>query len=69
MIALTSNNGGSSFHAYNDGELIGHIRVQRGLTGEKYLASVDRDGEEESAGKEFDSPDEALKWIEKRLTV
>lgn len=66
MIALNSRDGGSSFQVYDDGELIGHIRKQKGLTGDKYLPSVDKDGEEESAGKEFDSPQDALQWIEKQ---
>lgn len=65
MIALKSRDGGSSFQVYNDGELIGHINRQKGLTGDKYLAEVDRDGEKGGSGKEFDSPQEALQWIEK----
>ena len=69
MIALKSNTGGSSFQVYNDGKPIGHIRMQRGLTGEKYLASIERNGQEESNGKEYDSPNDALKWIEKQITV
>ena len=66
MIALRSTDGDRSFQVYDDDKLIGHIRMQIGLTGEKYLASVDKDGEEEGAEKEFNSPDEALKWIEKQ---
>lgn len=66
MIALNSRDGGSSFQVYNDGEPIGNILRQSGLSGDKYLASVAKDGEEDSAGKEFDSPDEALKWIDKQ---
>jgi hypothetical protein len=66
MIALRSTDGDRSFTVYDDGEPIGHISLQIGLTGEKYLASIDKDGEENSAGKEFKSPDEALKWIEKQ---
>ena len=64
MIALRSTDGDRSFQVYDDEELIGHIRMQIGLTGEKYLASFDKDGKEESAGKEFYSPYDALKWIE-----
>ena len=66
MIALRSTDGDLSFQVYDDGEPIGHIRMQIGLTGEKYLASFDKNGEENSAEKEFNSPDEALKWIEKQ---
>lgn len=65
MIALNSRDGGSSFQVYEDDKLIGHIRRQEGPTGDKYLALVDKDGAEESAGKEFDSPQDALLWIEK----
>jgi hypothetical protein len=68
MIALRSTDGDRSFQVYDDGELIGHIRMQIGLTGEKYLASVDKDGEEKSAGIEFNSPNDAIKWIEKQVT-
>ena len=68
MIALRSTDGDRSFQVYDDNELIGHIQLQRGSTGEKYFASVDKDGEEISAGKEFNSPDAALKWIEKQVT-
>lgn len=64
MIALKSRDGGSSFQVYDDGELLGHINRQKGLTGDKYLALFDRDGEEENTGKEFDSPQDALHWIE-----
>jgi hypothetical protein len=65
MIALNSRDGGSSFQVYEDDKLIGLIRRQEGPTGEKYLASVDKDGKEESARKEFGSPRDALQWIEK----
>ncbi|HHO75613.1 MAG TPA: hypothetical protein ENN05_04180 [Deltaproteobacteria bacterium] len=69
MITLKSNTGGSSFHVYNDGEPIGHIRTLRGLTGEKYLASIERDGRRETCGKEYDSPDAALEWIKNQITA
>jgi len=64
MIALRSTDGDRSFQVYNDDMLIGHIQLQSGMTGEKYFASVDNDGEEVTAGKEFNSPNDALKWIE-----
>lgn len=64
MITLKVNTGESSFHVYNNGEPIGHIMMQRGLTGDKYLASIKRHGQKDTGGKEFDSPDEALQWIE-----
>ncbi len=66
MIALNSRDGGSTFHVYDDDKLIGHIRKQKGLSGDKYLALVDKDGKEENTGKEFDSPQDALQWIERK---
>ena len=30
------------------------------------MASIDMNGEENSSSKGFDSPDDALKWIEKK---
>ncbi len=64
MIGLRSTDGDRSFQVYDDDMLIGHIQLQSGMTGEKYFASVDKDGEEVTAGKEFNSPNDALKWIE-----
>lgn len=69
MIALRSTDGDRSFQVYDDDKLIGHIQLQRGSTGEKYFASVDKDGEEISAGIEFNSPNDSLKWIEKQIPV
>ena len=65
MIALkSSTSDGSVFQVYDDDELIGHIRRKSSLNGDKYMASIDMNGEEKSNNKAFDSPDEALKWIE-----
>ena len=65
MIALRSYaSDGSEFQVYDDDELIGHIRRQSSLHGDKYMASIDMNGEEKSNGKIFDSPDDALRWIE-----
>ena len=70
MIALrSSTSDGASFRVYDDDKLIGHIHKQKGLTGDRYLATIDLDGQEENTGKEFDSPDDALKWIEKQITA
>ena len=66
MITMKSNDSGSSFQVCNDGEPIGFIRMQRDLTGEKYLASVKKNGYKNIAGKTFDSPQDALQWIEKQ---
>lgn len=65
MIALkSSTSDGSSFRVYDDDILIGYIHRQSALAGDRYLASIDWNGEEKSDGKQFDSPDDALKWIE-----
>jgi len=64
MIALRSIDGDRSFQVYDDDKLIGHIQLQTVITGEKYFASVDKDGEKISSGEEFNSPNDALKWIE-----
>jgi hypothetical protein len=66
MIALRSYaSDGSVFQVYDGDVLIGHIRRQSSLNGDKYMASIDMNGEEKSNDKAFDSPDDALKWIEK----
>ena len=65
MIALkSSTSDGLEFQVYDDDELIGHIRRQSSLNGDKYLPSIDMNGEEKSNDKAFDSPDDALRWIE-----
>ena len=67
MIAFKSHSSdGSSFQVYEDDKLIGHIRRQTGLNGDKFIAVIDVDGEERSSDKAFDSPDEALQWIERQ---
>ncbi len=63
MIALkSSTSDGSSFRVYDDDILIGYIDRQKSLTGDRYWASLNRDVE--SKGKQFDSPDDALRWID-----
>jgi hypothetical protein len=67
MIALKSyKSDGSSFQVYDDDILIGHIRRQSSLNGDKFIAVIDVDGEEMSSDKIFDSPDDALQWIERQ---
>jgi hypothetical protein len=68
MIALISTSSdGASFKVYKNNILIGHIHKQKGLTGDKYQPAIDKGGEEERAAKIFDSPNDALQWIEKQL--
>jgi len=65
MIALkSSTSDGSSFRVYDDDVLIGYIHRQSALSGDRYLASLDGNGDEQGKGKQFDSPDDALRWIE-----
>ena len=67
MIAFKSNKSdGSSFQVYEDDTLIGHIRRQSSLNGDKFIAVIDVDGEERNSDKAFDSPDDALQWIERQ---
>lgn len=64
MIALrSSTSDGSSFRVYDDDILIGHIHRKSALTGDRYIASIDYNGEIMSHDKAFDSPDDALQWI------
>ena len=67
MIAFKSfKSDGSSFQVYDDGILLGHIRRQSSLNGDKFIAVIDVDGKEKSSDKAFDSPDDALQWIERQ---
>lgn len=66
MIALKSTTSdGSLFQVYDDDNLIGLIVKKKGPSGDRYLASIDKDGEEETSEKEFYASHEALQWIEK----
>ena len=67
MIAFKSHSSdGSSFKVYDDDTLIGHIRRQSSLNGDKFIAVIDVNGEEKSNDKVTDSPDDALQWIERQ---
>ena len=67
MIAFKSfKSDGSSFQVYDDDILIGHIRRQSSLNGDKFIAVIDVNGKEKSSDKAFDSPDDALQWIERQ---
>jgi hypothetical protein len=67
MIAFKSHSSdGSSFQVYDDDKLIGHIRRQSSLNGDKFIAVIDVYGKEKSSDKAFDSPDDALQWIERQ---
>ena len=67
MIAFKSyKSDGSSFQVYEDDNLIGHIIRQTSLYGDKFVAVIDVNGRQKNSDKAFDSPNEALKWIEEQ---
>lgn len=67
MITLKSYiSDGSSFQVYEDGKLIGHILRQSSLNGDKFIAVIDVNGRQKNSDKAFDSPNEALQWIEEQ---
>jgi hypothetical protein len=67
MITLkSSSSDGSSYQVYEDDRLIGSIIKHKGLPGDRYRASINRDGREESSEREFDASHEALQRIDKR---
>ncbi|MGD0820358.1 MAG: hypothetical protein ABSA71_06420 [Desulfomonilia bacterium] len=61
-----SANCGSSYQVFKDSELIGHVRIKRSMTSDKYLAVIQGEGEEDCSAKEFDTPYDAMYWLEKR---
>lgn len=67
MITLkSSTNDGSSYQVYDDDRLLGSIIKHKGLSGDRYRASINRDGKEEFPEREFDASHEALHWIVNR---
>ena len=66
MISLkTQKSDGSEFQIYDEDRLIGYILLRKGSSGNRYLASVGGNGSGKNNGKEFDSPDDALRWLER----
>lgn len=67
MISLrSSTSDGSSYQVFDDGTFLGLVRVIKSTTCDKYVAVVPhRAGEEGSTDKEFDTPHDAMHWIEK----
>ena len=67
MITLKySTNNGFSFQVLEDSKLIGSVSINTRLTCDKYLAIIHGEGEEDCSAKEFDTPHDALYWLEKR---
>jgi hypothetical protein len=61
-----STNNGFSFQVLEDSQLIGSVSINTRLTCDKYLAMIHGEGEEDCSAKEFDTPHDALYWLEKR---
>ncbi len=65
MITLRSSaSDGSFYQVYKDNRLIGNIFKQKGLSGDRYRASIHDD--DKAFEKVFDASHEALRWIESR---
>ena len=60
-----STNDSSSYQVFKDCELIGHVHIKKSMTSDKYLAVIQGEGEEDCSAKEFDTPYDAMHWLEK----
>lgn len=68
MITLkSSTSDGSLFQVYNNNDRIGLIIKKLGPSGDRYLASIDKLGNEGHLEKEFDASHQALRWIEENV--
>jgi hypothetical protein len=54
-----------SCQVYKDSQIIGRVRVAKGMTCNKYLAIIHGRGQEDCSTKEFDTLSDALYWLEK----
>jgi hypothetical protein len=61
-----STNNGFSFQVLEDNQPIGSVSINKRLTCDKYLAMIHGEGEVDCSAKEFDTPHDALYWLEKR---
>ena len=61
-----STNDSSSYQVFKDSELIGQVHIKKSMTSDKYLAVIQGEGEEDRSVKEFDTPYDAMYWLEKR---
>lgn len=67
MITLKySTNNRFSFQVLENNHPIGSVRINTGLTCDKYLAMIHGEGNEACRAKEFDTAHDALCWLEKR---
>ena len=57
MIALKSTTSdGSEYQVFDDEKLIGHIHLKKGLSGNRYLASIFQEGKEQPLEKNLIVP-------------
>jgi hypothetical protein len=61
-----STNNGFSFQVLEDTQLIGSVCIDTRLTCDKYLAVVHGEGEDDGSAMEFNTPHDALCWLERR---
>jgi len=61
-----STNNGFSFQVLEDSQLLGSVSIETRLTCDKYLAVIHGQGEADCSAKEFDTPHDALYWLEIR---
>jgi hypothetical protein len=61
-----STNNGFSFQVLDDNQPIGSVSINTRLTCDKYLAMIRGEGAEDCNAKEFDTPHDALCWLENR---
>jgi len=67
MITLKySTNNRFSFQVLENNQPIGSVRINTGLTCDKYLAMLHGEGNQDCRAKEFDTAHDALCWLEKR---
>ena len=67
MITLRySTNNDLICQVFEDSQLIGRVRIKKSMTGDKYLAVIHGEEEEDCSAKEFDTLHDALYWLEKR---
>jgi hypothetical protein len=67
MITLKySTNNRFSFQVLDDSHSIGSVKINTGLTCDKYLAMIHGEVNEDCRAKEFDTAHDALSWLEKQ---
>lgn len=65
---ISSSSDGSFYQVYKDNKRIGIIFKQRGLSGDRYRASIQNKGKDAASERVFDATHEALQWMENHMT-